>query len=143
MFKPLSGIVGALVLMLLVGPSWAGDGTSSKFARGNFKQAKKEHTRGGEVGEDGEALEEALADAIRGVLDEFEETRSRHERKEEPPVVVDQNGNELSVVNFGHDEETGAVQIEVEVEQGSGVRAGEGYEDDGSSRRGASGLGSK
>ena len=88
-------------------------------------------------------MEEALADAIREVLDEFEEARSRHDRKAELLVVVDQNGNELSVINFEHDEETGAVQIEVEVEQGSGVRAGEGYEDDGSGRRGMDGGGSK
>ena len=77
MLKPLSGIVGALVIMLLVGPSWAGDGTSAKLA-GDGTSAKQE------------ALEEILLslDSIRATCEKLAKA-SNSEGGPEDTVVAE------------------------------------------------------
>jgi hypothetical protein len=104
MLKPLSGIVGALIILLLVGPSWAGDRNLAELMADRLGA-------GGGTSAKEKALEEILLslDGIRAACEELEKA-SNSEGGPEDTVVAELVGRVLPAVRGASTQTTNALR---------------------------------
>jgi hypothetical protein len=104
MLKPLSGIVGALTMMLLVGPSWAGDRNLAQLMADRLEE------RVGTSAKE-KALEEILLslDGIRAACEELEKA-SNSEGGPEDTVVAELVGRVIPAVRGASTQTTNALR---------------------------------
>jgi len=104
MLKPLSGIVGALTIMLLVGPSWAGDRNLAQLMADRLEERVSTSAKE-------KALEEILLslDGIRAACEELEKA-SNSEGGPEDTVVAELVGRVLPAVRGASTQTTNALR---------------------------------
>jgi hypothetical protein len=104
MLKPLSGIVGALTIMLLVGPSWAGDRNLAQLMADRLEERVSTSAKE-------KALEEILLslDGIRAACEELEKA-SNSEGGPEDTVVAELVGRVIPAVRGASTQTTNALR---------------------------------
>jgi len=105
MLKPLSGIVGALTIMLLVGPSWAGDRNLAQLMADRLEERVSTSAKE-------KALEEILLslDGIQAACEELAKESNSQQGGPEDTVVAELVGRVLPAVRGASTQTTNALR---------------------------------